>query len=335
MDSADTPQILVVDDLAQNVKLLEAVLSPRGFAVIAAASGEEALQRVNEHVPDLVLLDVLMPGMDGYEVCRRLREDPATSYVPIVMITAHGDQEKLNAIEAGADDFLIKPINQAELLARVRSLLRIKRYHDTIEEQAAELAEWNRELEQRVRAQVAELQRVGRMKQFLSPQVVDAVMSSGDESFLESHRREITVVFCDLRGFTSFAETVEPEDLIAVLRDYHAALGDLVNRYEGTIERFAGDGLMVFFNDPLPCPDAPEKAVRMAVAMRSRIQHLAEGWRRRGHSLDFGVGIAQGYATLGLVGFEGRVDYAAIGLVLLPESRARVTNCTSAQNMQK
>ena len=307
--------ILVVDDLAQNIKLLEAILSPRGYSVMTAESGEAALQAVGRELPDLVLLDVLMPGMDGYEVCRRLRADPATAYLPIVMVTAHGDQEKLNAIEAGADDFLVKPIDQPELLARVRSLVRIKRYHDTIEEQSAALAEWNRTLEQRVADQVEELERVGRLKRFLSPQVVDVVTSSGDESFFESHRREITVVFCDLRGFTSFAETVEPEDLMAVLREYHAALGDLANRFEGTIERFAGDGMMVFFNDPLPCPDAPVRAVRMAVAMRSRLDTLGENWRRLGHALQFGAGIAQGYATIGAVGFEGRFDYAAIGTV--------------------
>jgi class 3 adenylate cyclase/CheY-like chemotaxis protein len=313
--SEEPTTIVVVDDLPQNLKLLEAILSPRGYAVVTAASGEEALEAIAGHHPDLVLLDVLMPGIDGYEVCRRLRGDPATTYLPIVMVTAHGDEEKVKAIEAGADDFLVKPIDQGELLARVRSLVRIKRYHDTIEEQAAALASWNQTLEQRVQEQVDELERMGRLKRFLSPQVVNVVVSSGDESFLDSHRREITVVFCDLRGFTSFAETVEPEDLMTVLREYHAALGDLVNRYEGTIEHFAGDGLMVFFNDPLPCDDAPVRAIRMAVAMRNRLEHLGEGWRRLGHALDFSVGIAQGYATLGVVGFEGRFDYAAIGTV--------------------
>ena len=193
-----------------------------------------------------------MPGMDGYEVCRRLRDEAPTRLLPVVMVTAHGDQEKVKGIEAGADDFLLKPIDQTELLARVRSLIRIKRYHDTVEAQKAELAEWNRTLEQRVREQVDELERVGRLKRFLSPQVVDVVTSSGDESFLAGHRREITVVFCDLRGFTPFAETVEPEDLMTVLHEYHAALGDLVTRFEGTLERFTGDGVMVFFNDPLP-----------------------------------------------------------------------------------
>jgi len=253
--------------------------------------------------------------MDGYEVCRQLRGDPATEYLPVVMITASGEQEKVAAIDAGADDFVAKPFDQAELLARVRSLLRIKRYHDTIESQATELAAWNQELEQRVEDQVAELERTRRMRRFLSPQVADLVMSSGDESFLESHRREITVVFCDLRGFTAFAETVEPEDLMLVLQQYHAALGDLVHRFEGTLDRFTGDGLIAFFNDPLPCPDAPERAVRMAVAMRNRVAALAEEWRRMGHDLHFAVGVAQGHATLGRIGYEGRFDYTAIGTV--------------------
>ena len=307
--------ILVVDDLPQNVRLLEAVLKPRGYVVLAATSGGKALERVASAPVDLVLLDIVMPEMDGYAVCRALRADAATRFLPVVMITASGEQEKVAAIEAGADDFIAKPFDQAELVARVQSLIRIKRYHDTIESQAAELAAWNRELEQRVQQQVEQLERMGRLRRFLSPQLADLVLSSGDESFLESHRRDITVVFCDLRGFTSFAETVEPEDVMLVLNQYHAALGDLVHRYEGTLERFAGDGMMVIFNDPLPCPDAPQRAVRMAVAMRGRIGELAEGWSRQGYELDFGVGIAQGHATLGQIGFEGRYDYSAIGSV--------------------
>jgi class 3 adenylate cyclase/CheY-like chemotaxis protein len=307
--------ILVVDDLPQNVRLLEAVLAPRGFAVVPASSGPAALEATAGGEIDLVLLDVLMPEMDGFEVCRRLRAEPATRFLPVVMITASGEPEKLAAIEAGADDFVTKPFEQAELLARVRSLLRIKRYHDTIEAQAAELAAWNRELEQRVAEQVDALERMGRLRRFLSPQLAELVVSSGDESFLQSHRRDITVVFCDLRGFTSFAETVEPEDVMRVLNEYHAALGDLVHRFDGTLERFTGDGLMVIFNDPLPCPDAPQRAVRMAVAMRTRMNELTGQWRHHGYDLDFGVGIAQGHATLGRIGFEGRFDYSAIGSV--------------------
>ena len=311
----DTGVVLVVDDQEVNRRLLGAVLTPRGYRVIEAASGEEALQRLAAEVPDVVLLDIVMPGIDGYEVCRRIRDEPGTAVLPVVMITASGQQEKVKAIESGADDFITKPFDQAELLARVRSLVRINRYHRTITEQARELAAWNEQLERRVEEQVAEIARVGRLRRFLSPQIAELVLREGDESVLESHRREIVVVFCDLRGFTPFAETSEPEEIIGVLREYHAALGDLVFRFEGTLERFTGDGIMVVFNDPLPCDDPAARAVRMAVAMRTRVRDLAETWAAHGHHLGFGVGIAQGFATLGRIGFEGRFDYAAIGSV--------------------
>ena len=307
--------ILAVDDQPQNLRLLNAVLSPHGYRVITATSGEEAVESLGQTVPDLVLLDIVMPGIDGYEVCRRIRSNPATEFLPVIMITASGDQEKISAIQAGADDFVSKPFNQGELLARVASLARVKRYHDTINSQAAELRQWNAELELRVAAQVEALERVNRLRRFLSPQLVDLVMDSGDEGFLGSHRREIVVVFCDLRGFTPFAETSEPEEVMGVLREYHEALGTLIFAYGGTLERFTGDGLMVFFNDPLPIDDAPERAIRMSVAMRDRVRDIAMGWQRRGHDLALGIGIAQGFATLGRIGFEGRFDYAAIGSV--------------------
>jgi class 3 adenylate cyclase len=309
------PTVMAVDDLPQNIRLLDAVLSPRGYRLVAARSGDEALDRMASDPPDLVLLDVLMPGIDGYEVCRRIRRNPATAFLPVVMITANGDQEKVHAIEAGADDFVTKPFLPGELVARVASLVRIKRYHDTIERQSMELAAWNRELENRVAAQLLELERVNRLRRFLSPQLADLIVGSGDESFLDSHRREIVVVFCDLRRFTPFAESSEPEEVMGVLGEYHAALGELVFRFEGTLERFTGDGLMVVFNDPLPCDDAPARAIRMAVAMRGRVHDLAAGWQRRGHDLGFGAGITQGYATLGRIGFAGRYDYAAVGSV--------------------
>jgi len=309
------PLILVVDDLPQNVRLLEAVLWPKGFRVAKASSGEEALDVLSQEHPDLVLLDILMPGMDGYEVCRRIRQDPGTAFLPVIMMTASGEEQKLRAIESGADDFVNKPFDQAELLARVRSLVRVKRYHDTIEHQAAELERWNRELEQRVQDQVEQLERVGRLRRFLPVQLADLIVSSGDESFLNGHRRDITVVCCDLRGFTSFAETAEPEDVWDILGEYHEALGGLIARFEGTLERFASDGLVIFFNDPIPCDDAPLRSIRMALAMRQQVQELADGWQRRGHELAFAVGIAQGYATLGRIGYAGRFDYAAIGSV--------------------
>ena len=314
-------RVLVVDDQPANVRLLEAILSPRGYDVLTASSGKEALDVIDGDDVDLVLLDIVMPGMDGYQVCREIRERPATAYLPVVMVTASGDEQKIKALEAGADDFLTKPVNTNELLARVASLARIKRYQDTIKRQADELAAWNRELEGRVADQVSEIGRMSRLRRFLSPQLAELIVDSGDESFLESHRREIVVVFCDLRGFTPFAEASEPEEVMGVLAEYHAALGDLIYRFEGTLERFAGDGLMVFFNDPVRCDDGPARAIRMGVAMRTRVRGLAESWGRQGHDLALGIGIAQGYATLGRIGFDGRHDYAAIGSVTNLASR--------------
>jgi class 3 adenylate cyclase len=320
-DGAATCRVLVVDDQPQNTRLLEAILTPRGYAVQTASSGEEALEAITQSPVDLVLLDIVMPGMDGYQVCRWIREQPDTAYLPVVMVTASGDEQKVKALEAGADDFVTKPINQSELMARVASLARIKRYQDTIERQATELATWNRELTSRVEAQVTQLERMSRLRRFLSPQLAELIVDSGDESFLESHRREIVVVFCDLRGFTPFAESSEPEEVMGVLTEYHEALGDLVFRFEGTLERFAGDGLMVFFNDPLPCEDGPLRSIRMSLAMRTRVQGLAESWAHQGYDLALGIGIAQGYATLGKIGFDGRLDYAAIGSVTNLASR--------------
>lgn len=308
-------RVLVVDDQPPNIRLLEAILAPRGYDVLPASSGEEALALLEQSEVDLVLCDIVMPGMDGYEVCRAIRERPATAYLPVVMVTASGDEQKIKALEAGADDFLTKPINQSELLARVASLARIKRYQDTIKRQSDELSAWNQELEARVADQVSQIERMGRLRRFLSPQLAELIVDSGDESFLESHRREIVAVSCELRGFTAFAESSEPEEVMGVLEQYFAALGDLIFRFEGTLERFAGDGLMVFFNDPVRCDDGPARAIRMAAAMRTRVRGLAETWAREGHDLGLGIGIAQGYATLGRIGFDGRYDYAAIGSV--------------------
>jgi len=309
-------RILVVDDTPQNVKLLADLLTVKGYAVVTAASGEEALKQVESEQPDLVLLDVVMPGMSGYEVCRKIRGDPATGILPVVMVTALDPaQERIKGLEAGADDFLTKPIHQAELLARVRSLLRIKELYDTVQAQARQLAEWNQTLEQRVREQVSELERLGRLKRFFSPQLAGLIVSGGAEDPLKSHRREVTVVFLDLRGFTAFAETAEPEEVMGVLREYHAEMGKLILAHEGTLERFTGDGMMIFFNDPVPVPNPAERAVRMTLAMRDRVDELVGRWRKRGYHLDLGVGIAQGYATIGAIGFEGRLDYGAIGTV--------------------
>jgi class 3 adenylate cyclase len=326
----DHANILIVDDQPQNLRLLDAVLQPRGYRVFAVESGEAALELLSKEPIDLVLLDILMPGMDGYEVCRRIRENAATAFLPVVMITASDTAQKLRATEAGADDFVTKPFDQGELLARVRSLVRIKHYHDTVTRQSAELAVWNRELSDRVEAQVAQLERATRLRRFLPPQMADLVLDSGDESFLDSHRREIVVAFCDLRHFTSFAESSEPEEVMRVLNQYFSALGDLVFRFGGTLERFTGDGLMVIFNDPIPCDDPAVQALTMAIAMRARIHDLADMWAQDGHDLGFGVGIAQGFATLGRIGFEGRYEYAAIGSVVNLAARL----CAVAQPWQ-
>jgi adenylate cyclase len=308
-------RVLAVDDQPANLRLLQAVLGPRGYDVRTATSGPEALTMLSTDDVDLVLLDVVMPGMDGYQVCRAIREDERVAFLPVVMITASGGQERLPALEAGADDFVTKPFDKAELLARVASLARVKRYHDTVRRQAAELAEWNEKLSARVSEQVEQLERLGRLRRFLSPQLADLVVDGGDDSFLNSHRREIVVVFCDLRGFTGFAEASEPEEVMEVLGSYHRELGQLIHRFEGTLERFTGDGLMVFFNDPLPCADAADRAIRMALEMRERVRALATGWADHDHRLSLGIGVAKGYATLGRIGFEGRYDYAAIGSV--------------------
>jgi adenylate cyclase len=319
---AKTAKILVVDDTPKNVKLLADLLTVKGYNVVTAASGAEALKQVEAEKPDLVLLDVVMPEMSGYEVCRKIRENPATQILPVVMVTAlDPSEERVKGLDAGADDFLTKPINQPELLARVRSLLRIKELYDTVQTQAAQLSESNRTLEQRVQEQVDQLERVGRLKRFFSPQLAELIVTGGTEDPLKTHRRDITVIFLDLRGFTSFAETSEPEEVMGVLREYQAEMGKLILEHEGTLERFTGDGMMIFFNDPVPVENAAERAIRMSLAMRDRVDELIIKWKKLGYDLAFGIGIAQGYATIGAIGFEGRVDYGAIGTVTNLASR--------------
>ena len=198
---------------------------------------------------------------------------------------------------------------------------RLEETNAALQAARAELERWNRTLEERVAAQLEEIGRVSRLKRFLAPSLAELIISSGDESILQSHRRDIAALFCDLRGFTAFSETAEPEEVLELLHCYHASLVPLIQSYEGTLDRFAGDGLMVFFNDPLPCPNPAERAVRLAVGMRESMTRLAEDWQRRGHAIGFGVGIAQGFATLGQIGFENRFDYSAIGTVVNTAAR--------------
>ncbi len=322
--------ILVIDDDATNRDLLGRSLRRAGHEVVEAESGPQALAKLRTARVDLVLLDVSMPGMDGHDVCRRIRTDERTRALPVIMVTASESSDKVRGIDAGADDFMPKPFDQPELLARVRSLLRVKAYHDKIEAQAIELAEWKALLEERVRTQVEELDRMGRLRRFLSPQVSELVVSSGGEALLEGHRREVTVLFCDLRGFTRLAETATADEVIGVLREYYAAVGDLAFTFQGTIEHFEGDGVMVFFNDPIPVADHILNAVRMAVGVRERMDALTTSWRARRHEVGYGMGIAVGDATLGRIGFEGRWDYAAIGSVTNLAARL----CAQARSRQ-
>jgi class 3 adenylate cyclase len=320
----DPARILVVDDVADNVEILRMRLTALGYEVVEATDGEQALAKVAETRPDLILLDIMMPKIDGLEVVRRLKADESLPFIPVIMVTAKADPKDVVAgLDAGGDDYLTKPIDHAAMVARVRAMLRIKALHDHVQE-------LNQGLEAKVKAQVEELERVGRLRRFLSPQLAQAIAASGEETVLANHRREIVALFCDLRGFTSFAETAEPEDIMGVLAEFHGTLGPLIHKYDGTLDRFLGDGMMVFFNDPLPCPDPADRAAKLAIDMREAIAKLVPEWAKRGHSLGFGIGMAQGYATLGRIGFEDRFDYTAIGAVINLASRL----CSEAANGQ-
>ena len=318
-------RILVVDDQRANVEMLSELLRSRGYEVFAAYDGEEALRRVAEHNPDVVVSDIRMPVMDGYELCQRLRDDPATALLPVVLVTSmedrDGHDERVKGIECGADDFLTKPVRYAELFARVRSLLRVKTLQDEVRRQSEELRSWNETLEQRVREQVAAIDRLAQMKRFFSPPVAEAIIAGGAD-VLEPHRTEITAVFLDLRGFTAFTDRAAPDEVMDLLGAYHEALGRIVDRYAGTLEHFAGDGVMIFFNDPLPVDQPAVRAVRMAFDLQQAFLPIAQAWQLRGHTVALGVGIAQGEATLGVIGFEQRWEYAAIGAI--PNLAARL-----------
>jgi class 3 adenylate cyclase len=229
--------------------------------------------------------------------------------------------------EAGAtprqhEDLLKIFANQAVIaIENARLLSELRETTDQLKAQSQQLVTLNQQLEQRVADQVGEIERMGRLRRFLPPQVADLIVASGTEKQLESHRREITALFCDLRGFTGFSESSDPEDVMALLREYHAAIGEIIIKYSGTLERFAGDGVMVIFNDPVPVENPALQAVLMALDMRTAIGAMIEKWRDLGHDLGFGIGIAHGFATLGTIGFEGRFDYAAIGTVSNVASR--------------
>jgi adenylate cyclase len=325
------PRILIADDNETNRDILCTRLRQQGYDLMEAGDGEAALSAARQHLPDLILLDVMMPKVDGIAVCRQLKSDADLPFMPVILVTAKADSKDVVAgLEAGADEYLTKPVDQAALIARVKSMLRVKQLTDQVQAQAADLASWNRTLEARVAQQLSQIERMDRLKRFLPPQVAELILTSGDDRVLDSHRRDVTVVFCDLRGFTAFSETSEPEEVMNILREYHQTVGAIIHKFRGTIEHFAGDGIMAMLNDPLPCPEPCVQAVRMAAEMRAAVGELTATWRKHGFDLGFGVGIAHGYATLGRIGFEGRFDYAAIGAV--PNLASRL--CDEAKDGQ-
>ncbi|OGA18866.1 MAG: hypothetical protein A3I63_09440 [Betaproteobacteria bacterium RIFCSPLOWO2_02_FULL_66_14] len=302
--------LLVVDDNEDNRYTLTRRLKREGYANLTTAdNGKQALEQLKSRKFDLMLLDIMMPEMNGYEVLEHLKADAELRDLPVIMISAVGEVESVvRCIELGAEDYLPKPFDATLLRARVGASLEKKRLRD-------EVREWGKQLEARVQEQVAQLDRLGRLKGFFSPQLAESIVSGGGEELLKTHRREVVVVFLDLRGFTAFTDGSEPEEVMGVLGEYHRVMGQLIMAHEGTLERFVGDGLMIFFNDPIKLENPAANAVRMALEMQAQFAPLRAGWKKRGFELDLGIGIAQGYATLGAIGFEGRWDYACIGSV--------------------
>ena len=320
----NTPaKVIVVDDVEMNRDMLCSLLAADGHKSAVAENGRLGLEMIKAEPYDLILLDVMMPEMNGYQVLEQLKSDSNLRDIPVIVLSALDEiGSVVRCIELGAEDYLPKPFDPVLLRARISACLEKKHLRDQEVRLRSELEEWNKTLEERVQEQVAQLERLGRLKRFFSPQLAELIVSGDAEDPLKTHRREITVVYLDLRGFTAFAETAEPEEVMGVLHEYHAAMGELILRYDGTLEHFAGDGMMIFFNDPVPIANPAEQAIRMTLAMRERVRELTVKWRKLGYELDFGVGIAQGYATIGAIGFEGRWEYGAIGTV--PNLAARL-----------
>jgi class 3 adenylate cyclase len=289
-------RILVVDDVEANVMLLQGLLRQQGYRNVEATSDSRVVAALHRAEPfDLILLDLHMPHVDGFGVMEELRaqlRSPSEDFLPVIVVTAFSDQDnRLKALRAGARDYITKPFIGEEVAQRIRNYLEVRMLY-------------------RERRRQSDM-----LRRFFSPQLAERILAGGVDDPLRPHRREITAVFIDLRGFTAFTERAEPEEVMEVLREYHAAMGRLIVQHEGTIEFFAGDGILVMLNDPVEVADHVERALRMALGMQAAFAPLAAGWRRRGFELSVGFGVAKGYATIGAIGFEGRWDYGAIGSV--------------------
>ncbi len=303
-------RILVVDDVEANVLVLQHLLRQQGYLNVSTTTDSRTVADLHRADPfDLILLDLQMPHPDGIEVMEQLKPLPGTDFLPVIVVTAFSDEKnRLAALRQGARDYVVKPFVGAEVAQRIRNYLEVRMLYRERQRQAEIL-------EQRVRVQVAELQQLSRLKRFFSPQLAERILAGGVDDPLRAHRREITAVYVDLRGFTVFTESAEPEEVMDILHQYHAEMGRMILKHEGTIEFFAGDGLMVIFNDPVIVANPVERALRMALEMQAALVPFVANWRKRGFDLGIGIGVAQGYATIGAIGFEGRWDYSAIGTV--------------------
>jgi class 3 adenylate cyclase len=302
-----SPLILVVDDNADMRHYVDRILRKQ-YRIVLAKDGAEAFEQARRLQPELIVTDIMMPKMSGHDLLKAVRQDKGLRSTPVIFLTARaGTEARIESLHAGADDYLSKPFDEHELLARVGNLIRSRA-------QERELAQLQKE----------------KLARFLPPNVADMIMSGEHEDFLKGHRREITVVFIDLRGFTAFVELAAPEEVMTILREYQTVMGRLVSEYGGTLERFVGDAVMIYFNDPLPCPDHARHAVKLALAMRQAVEALRRQWKTQDIQLGAGIGIATGYATIGAIGFEGRKDYAAIG----PVTNLSARLCSEAQHGQ-
>jgi hypothetical protein len=318
----EKPSILVVDDTPANLSLMTGLLED-DYKVRASTSGEKALKiAFSENPPDLILLDIMMPEMDGHEVCKRLKASELTKKIPVIFLTAMSESEdEEKGLSMGAVDYITKPINPSIALARIKthidlyqSLQTIDSSNRVIQEQAEQLKLLNLSLEKKVIDQSGEIDKLSILKEFFSPQVSQAIVEQGTDVF-KTHRKNITVVFLDLRGFTAFTDNAEPEEVMEVLAGYHLVMGNIINAHGGSVGHFAGDGIMIYFNDPISVENHTEVAARMCIEMQGKFKSLVNEWSSRGIELSLGIGLAAGYATLGTIGFEGRHDYGCIGSV--------------------